>query len=406
MHFSSFIGNKLARSKDKSFTRRILNLAKFSIALSIGIMIIAMAVVQGFKNEIQQKVMGFDGHVQVVNLDLNESKELVPIPIQQNFIQELKKGENIKSIAPFASKPGILNTKTDIEGLLFKGVNREFHWDFLEKSLKKGRLPLLNDSTTTYEVLISQRLANTLQLDTGDRIGAFFIHNEKVRERRFDVVGVFSTGLTEFDETVCFTDIRVIQRIIGRDYSQVSGFEILLNDLKKLETSSEWIDEQIGLKYRAISVKEKHSVIFQWLDIVDTNAYVILILMALVAIVNMVTVFLILVIERTNMVGVLKALGGSNSGIMRIFIIKATSVLLPGMILGNLFGFGVALVQKSFGLIRLDEATYYMEQVPIYLDWMSVLGINLGTFICVTLVLFLPALIVRTITPVKALRFN
>ena len=406
MHFSSFIGNKLARSKDKSFTRRILTLAKLSIALSIGIMIIAMAVVQGFKNEIQQKVMGFDGHVQVVNLDLNESKELVPIPIQQDFLSKLENSENIKNVAPFASKPGILNTNSDIEGLLFKGVNAEFHWDFLERSLKKGRLPNLNDSSTTYEVLVSQRLANKLQLDTGMRIGAFFIHNEKVRERRFDVVGIFSTGLTEFDETVCFTDIRVIQRIIGRDYTQVSGFEILVNDVDNLDATSEWIDEQIGLKYRAINVREKHSVIFQWLDIVDTNAYVILVLMALVAIVNMITVFLILVIERTNMVGILKALGGNNSGIMRIFIIKATSVLLPGMVMGNLFGLGVAVLQKSLGILSLDEATYYMEQVPIYLDWLSILGINLGTFLCITLVLFLPALIVRTITPVKALRFN
>jgi len=406
MNFSYFIGKKLAWSGNKSFTTLIIRLAVAGIGLSLAVMLLAVGIVKGFQNEIRNKVVGFEGHIQIRNLDLNQSKELVLIDQNADFAKELSGNQDIGAITSFCSKAGIINTEVEIEGMLFKGVPSNYKWDFLEKNLNRGRLPLLNDSTDTYELLLSTSVAGRLHLDTGDRVEVFFIHDGKVRRRRFNLVGVFSTGLGEFDRTICFTDIRVIQRIYTTDYSMVSGFEVYVNDIEKLEETTEWIDSKIGISLRAGSVEDLHPVIFQWLKIVDSNAIIIIVLMTIVAVINLITAFLILILNRTRMIGVLKSLGATNWQVVRVFLVNGLTMIVPGLVIGNVLGLGIAWIQRVTGLFTLPEETYYMSVVPIDISLWYILLINVGTLLICFFMLLIPALLVRTITPVRAIRFD
>lgn len=406
MDFSYFIGKKLATSGNKSFTTLIIRLAIAGVGISVAVMLLSVGIVKGFQSEIRDKVVGFEGHIQIRNLDLNLSKELVLIPKEQEFAQELKKSERIDRLSPFCSKAGIINTANEIEGMLFKGVPANYDWKFLAGNLKKGRLPNLTDSSDTYELILSQSVANRLKLDTGSRVEVFFIQDGKVRRRRFDLVGIFNTGLAEFDRTVCYTDMRVIQRIYTPDYNMVSGYEIYVKDLDRLEETASWIDGNIGIKLRAESVDELHPIIFQWLKIVDSNAIIIIILMTIVAVINLITAFLILILNRTRMIGVLKALGSTNGQVVRIFLVNGFLMIIPGLLIGNVLGLGLAWLQKTFHLFKLPEETYYMSDVPILLTPEFITMINLGTLVICFVMLLIPALLVRAITPVKAIRFD
>ncbi len=231
MDFSYFVGKKLATHSGKSFTRLIIRLAIAAVGISLAVMLLAVGVVKGFQSEIKNKIVGFDGHIHVRNLDLNQSRELRLIPLDQEFIPIVKAHPEVSSVAPFCLKAGIINTQKEIEGMVFKGVGVDYDWSFINDNLQRGRLPLLSDTTDTYEFVLSQKVAEKLQLDTGQNLEIFFIQDTKVRRRRMRLVGIFSTGLGEFDKTICFTDLRVIQRIYTTDYSQVSGFEINIKDL-------------------------------------------------------------------------------------------------------------------------------------------------------------------------------
>jgi lipoprotein-releasing system permease protein len=406
MKFSYFIGKKLAWSGNKSFTTLIIRLAIAGIGLSLAVMLLAVGIVKGFQNEIKNKVIGFEGHIQIRNLDLNQSKELVLIDQDQEFVSELLKNQEIQRITSFCNKAGIINTENEIEGMLFKGVPDNYSWEFLEKNLKVGRLPIFNDTADTYEILLSSTVANRLQLDTGNRVEVFFIHEGKVRRRRFILVGLFNTGLGEFDRTVCFADIRVIQRIYTTDYSMVSGYEVYISDIDKLEETAQWVDDNISIRLRAGSVEDLHPIIFQWLKIVDSNAIIIIILMTIVAVINLITAFLILILNRTRMIGVLKSLGSTNWQVVRVFLVNGLTMILPGLLIGNVVGLGIAWLQTNTGLITLPEETYYMSVVPVDISMSHILLINVGTLIICFFMLLIPALLVRTITPVRAIRFD
>lgn len=406
MDFSYFIGKKLATSGNKSFTRLIIRLAIAGIGLSLAVMLLAVGIVKGFQNEIKNKVVGFEGHVQIRNLDLNQSRELVLIPAEQEFTKTLYKNPEIKRVTPFCNKAGILSAEKEIEGMLFKGVPKDYQWDFLKSNLVRGRLPDLKDSVDTYELLISTTVAKRLELDTGSRVEVFFIHDGKVRRRKFDLVGLFNTGLGEFDKTVCFTDIRVIQRIYTTNYSLVSGFEVYIKDLDKLPETAEWIDENIGIRLRAGSVEDLHPVIFQWLKIVDSNALIIIVLMTIVAVINLITAFLILILNRTRMIGILKALGATNWQVVRVFMVNGMMMIIPGLFIGNVLGLGLAWIQQKWQIFTLSEETYYMSVVPVEITSSDIGLLNLGTFVICFVMLLIPALLVRTISPVKAIRFD
>jgi len=406
MDFSYFVGKKLATDSGKSFTRLIIRLAIAAVGISLAVMLLAVGVVKGFQSEIKNKIVGFDGHIHVRNLDLNQSRELRLIPLDQEFIPIVKAHPEVTSVAPFCLKAGIINTQKEIEGMVFKGVGVEYDWSFIASNLQRGRLPLLSDTVDTYEFVLSQKVAEKLQIDTGQNVEVFFIQDTKVRRRRMRLVGIFSTGLGEFDKTICFTDLRVIQRIYTTDYSQVSGFEINIKDLTQMEAMTDWVDDQIGIKLRAENIEEKHGVIFKWLQIVDSNALIIIILMTIVSVVNLITAFLILIVDRTQMIGILKSLGANNGQVVRVFLLKGLSMVIPGLIIGNALGLGLAWLQLKTGLITLPEETYYMATVPVQISWETIAYLNVGTLVISMLMMLIPAVMVRVISPVKAIRFN
>ena len=406
MDFSYFVGKKLATHSGKSFTRLIIRLAIAAVGISLAVMLLAVGVVKGFQSEIKNKIVGFDGHIHVRNLDLNQSRELRLIPIDQAFLPVVKAHPLVSSVSPFCLKAGIINSQKEIEGMVFKGVSADYDWSFISSNMQRGRLPYLSDTTDTYEFVLSQKVADKLQLDTGQNLEVFFIQDTKVRRRRMKLVGIFSTGLGEFDKTICFTDLRVIQRIYTTDYSQVSGFEINITDLSQMDAMTDWVDDQIGIKLRAENIEEKHGVIFKWLNIVDSNALIIIILMTIVSVVNLITAFLILIVDRTRMIGILKSLGANNSQVVRVFLLKGLSMVIPGLIIGNALGLGIAWLQRETGLITLPEETYYMATVPVQISWETILYLNLGTLVISMLMMLIPAVMVRVISPVKAIRFN
>lgn len=406
MNLSYFIGKRLLWGTKESFTRLIVRLAIASVAVSMIVMIVAVGIVDGFRNEVKNKVIGFSGHIDIRNLDLNQSRETVPVDIQQPFIDTLRTHPGIQSILPYARKAGILQTERDIEGMILKGVPANYDWSFFDRHLVKGRHLANNDSTDSYEIMISARVADKLQLDTGKFVDLYFIHNEQVRRRRPVVVGIYSTGLGELDKTVALTDIRVIQRILAADYNSVSGFEVRIKDYEKLDEITRYTDEMVGMRLRAESVDQVYFVIFQWLKLVDSNAEIIIGLMLVVVILNLVTALLILIIERTRMIGILKALGARNRQVAGIFLMKATYLIVLGLIIGNGIGLSLAHLQKQYGWFKLDEETYYMSVVPIEINWDKIVFLNLGTVLICLIILYIPSLLVRTVSPVKAIRFE
>ncbi|MBI1306157.1 MAG: FtsX-like permease family protein [Bacteroidetes bacterium] len=406
MDFSLFVGKRLAFSNHRSFTTVIIRLAIAGIGISLTVMLLAVGIVKGFQNQIREKVVGFEGHIQIRKLDMNQSSELAMIDKDSVFSNAVLKIRGVSRINAFCNKTGIINTGSEIEGMLFKGVPSDYNWQFLTSYLKRGRLPVFSDTADTYELMLSSAIADRIRVDTGQKIDVFFIHDGKVRQRRFKLVGIFNTGLGEFDRTVCFTDIRVIQRIYATDYSQVSGYEVYIDDLTKLNSLSEKVDEQIPINLRAERVDDLHPVIFQWLEIVDSNAVIIIVLMTIVAVINLITAFLILILNRTRMIGILKSLGAANRQVVGIFLVNGLMMIIPGLLIGNVLGLGLARLQQHFGIFTLPEETYYMSVVPVEISLHDILFLNIGTLIICFLMLLIPALLVRRITPVRAIRFN
>jgi lipoprotein-releasing system permease protein len=404
MQISLYIARRLGA---KGFTRLIIRFAVAGVSLSMAVMILAVGIVIGFKNEIKQKIVGYGGHIQIKNLDLNISKEARLINKNLVPADSLKTvNDNIDWIQPFTNKAGILQASGSIEGLLFKGVPHDYNWFFFKDNLKRGRLIRNNDSMETYEVMISEVTAERLNLDTGMRVEVFFIQDGQVRRRKSEIVGIFNTGLTEFDRMVVVTDMRVIQRIYTTAYDSVSGFEVFLKDFDRMGETAEVINETLVMEMKAQTAIEMNPVIFQWLQIVDTNAWVIIVLMLIVAIVNMITALLILIVDRTNMVGILKALGATNKQVRNIFMAKGVQLILWGLLIGNVLGVGSGLFQHYTQFMELDESVYYMNSVPFRFQWDYWLALNLGTLFLCFLVLFVPTLLARRITPLKAIRFG
>ena len=406
MNFSYYIGRKLAIGKEKSFTKFIIRLAIVGVALSLSVMLVAVSIVDGFSHEIKSKLAGFSGHIQIKNLDLSQSDETEPIPFSQQLIDSLRQHPNINSVTPIAHKTGILQTDEDIEGLLFKGLPANYDWSFFEPYIVKGRKLQNTDSTDTYEMLISEKHALKLGIDTGQVLDVFFIQNEKVRRRRMQLVGVFRTGLEELDKKILLTDYRVIQRVYSPEYDQISSYEVRISDLDQINQTSDWVDNAIGLKLKAEPIYSTYYVIFQWLKFVDYNAVIIIVLMLFVAIVNCITALLVLIIERTNMVGILKALGADNKDVARIFLFKGMYLIGSGLLIGNAVALSISWAQKRFGFLKLDEETYYMNLVPIQLNWGKIISLNIGTFVICFLILLIPIIMVRRVSPVKAIRYE
>jgi lipoprotein-releasing system permease protein len=399
-------------SGSNNLSRPFIRITTIAVALSLAIMIISIAVVTGFKREISEKTIGFGSHIQITNYDSNRSYETKPISKNQDCIPKIRAIEGIRHIQVFALKPGIIKTDTDIQGVVLKGIGPDFDWSFFKKSLVEGNSFELSDTVTTNSTLISKTLASLLKLKVGDKFQMYFVQDPP-RLRVFTVSGIYDTKMSEFDKVFILGDIRHIRKLNDWKDDQISGFEILVNDFNRIEDLALQVDDISGFvffddgsKLKVQTIIEKYPTIFDWLGLQDINAVILIVIMIFVAGINMVSGLLIIILERTKMIGVLKAMGAANPLIQRIFLIQSGFIVLRGLIFGNLIGLTICILQKEFSIIKLDEASYYLSTVPIYLNAIHILLLNLGTFIVTIAMLLVPSMVISRISPEKTIKFD
>ena len=406
MNVEYFIAKRLftAKEENKSYTKPILRIAILAIALSVAVMLLSVMVVTGFKNNISDKIIGFGSHITISSFSDNQSYETEPIQISDSLYTSILENPEVKHISTFATKAGIIKTNDEILGVVLKGVASDYDWTFFNNNLVAGECFNVSDSIKTNQVLISENSANTLDLGVGDDLIMYFVQNPP-RVRKFEISGIYNTALTDFDKLFVMGDIKHIQSLNSWKNKQVGGVEIVVNNFNDLELVTEAVYEKIPYNLNAQSIKEKTPQIFDWLDLQNINVRVILILMLIVGGINMITALLILILERTKMIGILKALGANNWSVRRVFLYSAGHLILKGLFWGNCIAIGFAFLQKKFSIISLDSNIYYMNTVPINFDFTAILLLNVGTIIVCYLILIIPSIIITKITPVKAIRF-
>ncbi|MGB0917182.1 MAG: ABC transporter permease [Flavobacteriales bacterium] len=412
MNTSFFIAKRLIRAGGKaesntiSGTRPIVRIAIAGIALGLAVMIISMAIVTGFQKEITDKIVNFGSDIVITEYSNLNAIEPKPVSKIQDFYPSLAEVDGIKHIQVFATKAGIIKTDEEIEGVVVKGVGGDFDWSFFQKHLVEGNVFSTTDSSRSKNILISENISKKLKLAVGDRMEVFFIQNEKQRARVFDVTGIYKTGLAEYDDRYVITDITHIQRLNKWSKDQVAGFEVFVDDFSRLEELEDVVYHSIGTSLFSAHVKELQPQMFDWLDLQDMNVRVIIILMLVVAGFNMISALLIMIIERVYMIGTLKSLGMNDGKIQGIFIYQALYLTAVGLFWGNLIGIALCFIQHQFGIITLDEASYYVKVVPINLQVTHILLLNAGTLFFCFLMLLIPSMVVSRIQPLKAIRFS
>ncbi|MEC7646503.1 MAG: FtsX-like permease family protein [Bacteroidota bacterium] len=407
MNVEYFIAKKLFTAKEKNnyYTKPILRIAILAVALSVSVMLISLMVVTGFKNDISSKIIGFGSHITINSFNNNQSYESEPISVNQNFYPSISEDEDIKSINVFATKAGIIKTKNEIHGVVLKGVSSDYDWSFFDDNLVVGETLGLVDSLKSNDVLISEEIAKSLRLDISDDLIMYFIQDPP-RARKFNIKGIYNTSMVDFDKLYVLGDIKHIQALNSWQDTVVGGFEITINDFDNLNKITSKVYDQIPYDLNAQSIKERLPQIFDWLYLQDINVRVILILMIFVAVINMITALLILILNRTRLIGILKALGATDWSVRKVFLYSATNLIIQGLFLGNTIAFVFAFLQKKFSFISLDPETYYTTSVPIYFDFWQILILNFGTIIICYLILIVPSVIITRIQPIKAIRFE
>ena len=405
LNLERYISKKIL-SKDKSnFSRPVIRLAILSIALGLSVMILSVSIVVGFQKAVRQKVSSFDAHIQISGFSNNESYEQASISRDQEFLPEIAAIEGVKNIQVYAQKGGILKANKTIQGVMMKGVGSDYDWSNMKRWLVEGKTPIYNDSSRSKEIVISQNIANKLKLHLGDPVLMYFIQ-EPPRVRKFYISGIYHSGLEEFDSRYILGDIQQIQKLNKWDKNQIAGFEVMIDNYDDMEEITAKVNDAIGYDLIAKNIRQRYPFIMDWLNLLDTNVYFILGLMVLISGITMMGTILILILEKTNMIGTLKALGSNNKSIRKIFIYNALYLIGSGLLLGNILGLGLAAIQYFFKLIPLDPDTYYMDTIPIYLNIWYLLALNIGTIIITTLMMLWPSHIVSRISPIKALRFD
>jgi lipoprotein-releasing system permease protein len=408
-----FIAKRLTFSKQKEqrMLRPIVRISVASVALSLAVMIIAVAVLTGFKEQITQKVTGFLAHVQIVSYDGNTSYEAAPVSRQQNFLPQVAQLKEVAHVQAFALKPGIITSGNDMQGVVLKGVDKDFDWTFFSKNMVVGSPFAFPDSAATNKVAVSQTLAKLLRLKHGDSFDMLFVQDPP-RVRRFSIAAIYDTKFGEFDKLYVLCDLRHVQRLNGWSAGQVSGFEIYVNSFGKLDETYLQIEDIAGYKLlpdgtRLLveSVKHRYAQLFDWLALQDLNAWIILALMLIVAGFNMISTLLIMLLERSQMIGLLKALGIQNASLQKIFIYQSGFIAGKGLLWGNVIGIGLCLLQHHFGIVSLNPETYYLSQAPVALELWHVLALNAGAMAAIIAMLVLPSMLASRISPSKTLRF-
>ncbi len=368
-------------------------------------MIIAIAIVKGYQQQVRNKIIGFNANIQITHLDLNNSYESLPIERDTLFERMARKQNGITGIQRFATKAGIIKTDESFEGIVLKGVDSDYNWNFLKMHTQTGEPFLVDDSVVSNKILLSKITANRMNLKLGDPVIIYFIQDPP-RIRKFKISGIFDTGMGDLDEIYAFADIKQVQKLNNWKPMQISGYELALKEFKETENIRESLAGITPYNMGISSIFEMYPALFDWLLLLDMNVVIIIILMIAVAAINMITALLILILERTQMVGVLKALGSTDSLISKIFLYMAANIIFKGLLLGNLLGIGLAWLQMHYGFFKLDQSSYYLDSVPIELVFRDILLINMGSFVICLLILILPAKFVSKIKPVKSIKFN
>lgn len=399
----------------------IIRIGTTGIALGVAVMIITMAVITGFQQQITKKITTFTAHLQINDYDENPSPEPNPIVVDSAVLRSVARNPNVSHIQAFATKNGILKTKTENEGVVLKGINAGYDWSYLSPYISEGSQLQISDSIVSKDIVISKAIADRLGLKLNQKLLVYFMSKKKLtdttfsgqnyieyepRVKDFYVKGIFNTGFADLDKNLVFVDLKQIQKLNYWNPQQVGGYEVYLNDFRKLEQSQEELNDLVGYDLIVNNVKQMQNAIFSWLDMIDVNAVIIITLMVLVAGINMISALLILILERTNMIGILKAVGLNKARVRSIFFQVSLRLLAKGLLFGNIVGIGLCWAQLQWKFATLNPATYYLSYVPINLSYVHVLLINAGTIAVCLLMMFLPTLILNRITPVKAIRFS
>lgn len=386
----------------------IVNIAIAAVAISVAVMLISVAVVQGYKLQITNKITGFSNHIQISRLDFNNSFETNPIYRDAKTEQTLKADSRIEFVQPYATKAGIIKTSTEFEGIVLKGIDSSFNWQFIESCLTEGEGFVPNEAVTSNQIVISVSTAQKLQLKLGQGLVIYFVQEDgsMPRARKFTISGIYSTGFSDLDALYGIIDMRHIQRLNKWEENQITGYEVKLKKYDDLIPTASDLLPLMPMHLQVKTIVDVYPQLFDWLGLLDLNVLVIIILMVVVACINMSTALLILIVERSNMIGMLKAMGSNNKQVQRIFVFMAARLISKGLLIGNSVGLLICVTQYYLGWIKLDEEAYFLNQVPIYLNAIDVLWINAGAFVLCVLIMLLPAQFVSKITPVKAIKFQ
>ena len=407
MSGSKFISGRLFSLSKGSLSSTVMRLSVTSVALAVTVMLISLAVVVGFKNQIRDKVVGFVAPIHIQALDRNESYEEMPFVMNGRLQQALEGTEGIRHYQGVANKAGMIKTDDEIQGVVMKGVGSDYDWSYFEKSLIAGELPQYTDDERSNDVMVSKLIADRMLLTAGDDVRVWFVDEDmKARGRKFTVKGVFETGLSEFDERYVFCDIGQIRKLNHWEDDAVGLVEVWIDEVEHMDEVNSNLYFNIPGNLASYTARESNPQIFDWLALLDTNVWLILGLMFLVAGITVISMLLIIIIEKTSTIGLLKAMGASNGFVRKVFLRRSVRILLLGMLIGNIIGIGFCLLQQYTGLISLNPETYYLSAVPIELRWTTVIVLNLVCFVLWTLMLLIPTGIINRIRPSKSIRFD
>ena len=401
-----FIARRILSKNKANFSRPIVRIAILSIGLGLTVMFVAVAILTGFQKEVREKVIGFGAHIQISHYDENSSLETKPISMHQDFYPSLETVKGIRHIQVYATKAGIIKTADQIQGIVLEGIGPDYDVSFFSNKIIAGHFLHLSDTGKTNDVLISKNLASLLKLHLNDDIRMYFISGTTTLGRKFHIAGIYETGLEEFDKVYVLCDIRHIQKLNNWQPDEVGGFEVILDNFNDLGKMGKYVYRKIGMTLDAKTIRDLYPQIFDWLDLQDINVLIILVLMVLVSGITMISTLLILILERTNMIGILKALGMPNRGIRRVFLINAVYIIGQGLFWGNLVGATLCILQQKYGIITLPQESYYVSVVPVNLELWNILLLNAGTVVVCLAMLLLPSFVTSRISPVKAIRFS
>ena len=415
MNFPLYIARKIYNHQGdkRKVSRPVIRIATLGVAIGLAVMLISVSVVLGFKHTIRDKVIGFGSHITVGDFLTIQGSDQYPIEMGDSMMNVLKSIKGVDKVQRYAMKQGILKTDSDFLGVMFKGIAEEYDTTFLHNNMVEGYIPAFSSEASKQQIVISKMIADQLHLHAGDRLFAYFFSNNGVRPRKYTITGIYQTNLSMFDKVICYTDLYSAVKLNGWESDQASGAELTVKDFSKLDDVADILTHRVnrssdkyGETYSSATIQQNYPQIFSWLDLLDLNVWIILTLMVCVAGFTMISGLLIIILERTNMIGVLKALGARNKTVRHTFLWFAVFIIGKGLLIGNIIGLGLILLQKYTGLIHLDPATYYVSTVPVEVNIPIILLINIATLLVSVFVLIAPSYLISHIHPAKSMRYE